>query len=128
MDKGEEVPQWAWDIAWGLVNDAEAQKVPYYAMEGEFDAARRQDASDIARAISQARSQAYEEIAAYVEGKGGNIPGAAVFAPLISRNRMPDMSGDPRERLSQTSRREFDDATRDLAQAILQKSYKVGET
>lgn len=78
----------------------------------------------MAKLMMQARAQAFEDIASYVEGKDGKIPAAAVFAPLVSQNRMPDMSGDHRARLSPPRRREFDDATRALSQAIRQHSQK----
>ena len=72
----------------------------------------------IARAILAAKAEERENIAAYVEGKGGVIPGAAVFAWLVSRNNQPCMSGDPRDRLHSHVRRNFDDATASLAAAI----------
>lgn len=62
--------------------------------------------------------QVKEAAARYIEGYGGVIPGAAVFAPMVSGNNQPCMSGDPRDRLHSHIRRQFDDATRALADAI----------
>lgn len=87
------------------------------------DTITRDDYRDDARAIipliyTAGRRAGREEAAAYVEGAGGVIPGAAVFAPLASGNNMPCMSGDPRERLPSHKRRAFDDATSALATSI----------
>lgn len=62
--------------------------------------------------------EAYERAARYIEGHGGVIPGANVFAHLVSGNPMPCMSGDGRDRLTRHTRRQFDDATRALADAV----------
>ena len=70
-----------------------------------------------ARLEEQVR-EAYERCAAYIEGKGGVLPGANVFAGLVSGNNQPCMSGDMRDRMHPPVRRRFDDATRTLAQAI----------
>ncbi len=67
---------------------------------------------------SAVRAKALEQAAAYIEGKGGVIPGASVFARLVSRNNQPCMSGDPRDRLNRLDRRAFDDAMAALADAI----------
>jgi hypothetical protein len=73
---------------------------------------------DTPAASSVDASGAVEAIARYVEGHGGVIPGTAVFAPLISGNNQPCMSGDGRDRLLPHKRRLFDDATSELAAAI----------
>jgi hypothetical protein len=57
-------------------------------------------------------------VADYIEGAGGKIPGASVFASLVSRNNQPCMSGDPRDRLNSLDRRAFDDAMSSLAADI----------
>jgi hypothetical protein len=59
-----------------------------------------------------------ELAARYIEGYGGVIPGANVFAPLISGNNQPCMSGDGRDRMHSHVRRQFDSATRALADAV----------
>jgi hypothetical protein len=60
-----------------------------------------------------------EEAASYIDGKGGEvIPGASVFASLVSRNNMPCMSGDPRDRLNRLDRRAFDERMTSLADAV----------
>ena len=60
-----------------------------------------------------------EAAAAYVDGNGGTvIPGATVFAALVSGNFQPCMSGDARDRLPPHTRRRFDDATHTLTRAI----------
>lgn len=68
--------------------------------------------------IQEAEEREREACARYVEGHGDVIPGSAVFAPLVSRNNMPCVSGDPRDRLHSHVRRSFDDATEALAAAI----------
>lgn len=78
----------------------------------------------IIRAMLAAEAAAIEKAAGYVEGAGGVIPGATVFAPLVSGNNMPCMSGDARDRLHPHKRRYFDDATKTLATAI--RSLKEG--
>ncbi len=65
-----------------------------------------------------------ERDAAYIEGKGGVIPGATVFVSVITGDRMPCMSGDARDKLSPHKRRQFDDATRDLATAIRSQGHE----
>ncbi len=54
----------------------------------------------------------------YIDGRNGVIPGATAFVPLIIGHNQPCMSGDMRDRLSPHKRRQFDDAARDLANAI----------
>lgn len=76
------------------------------------------DAETLAVALSQAYYLGLEDAARMVEGHGGVIPGSAVFASLVSRNNMPDMSGDPRNRMHSHTRRDFDDATDALASEI----------
>jgi hypothetical protein len=69
-----------------------------------------------------------EEAASYIDGKDGTvIPGASVFAPIVSRNNMPCMSGDARARLDRLDRRKFDDATASLADAVRNLIPKDGE-
>ena len=64
-------------------------------------------------------NEAIEAAAAYVDGNGGTvIPGATVFAALVSGNFQPCMSGDARDRLPPHTRRRFDAATHTLTQAI----------
>jgi len=64
-------------------------------------------------------NEAIEAAAAYVDGKGGTvIPGATVFAALVSGNFQPCMSGDARDRLPPHTRRRFDDATHTLTRDI----------
>lgn len=41
------------------------------------------------------------------------------FASLVSRNKMPDMSGDPRKRIPAHERRRFDDACEETADQLL---------
>jgi len=41
------------------------------------------------------------------------------FASLVSRNNMPDMSGDPRKRIPAHERRRFDDACEETADQLL---------
>lgn len=71
-----------------------------------------------ARHRKAAERQALERAAGYIEGAGGVIPGASIFAGLIAGNSQPDMSGDMRNRLHPPQRRQFDSITRQLAQAI----------
>lgn len=74
------------------------------------------------RFATQARAAGYragvEDAARYVDGGADTISGAAVFAPLVSGNNMPCMSGDGRDRMHAHKRRQFDDASRELATAI----------
>lgn len=64
-------------------------------------------------------NEAIEAAAAYVDGKGGTvIPGATVFAALVSGNFQPCMSGDARDRLHPHIRRRFDAATHTLTRDI----------
>lgn len=72
----------------------------------------------IQRREQQASEAMREKCAVYVEGAEGVIPGAAVFAGLISGNNQPCMSGDMRDRINPHTRRRFDDATQTLATAI----------
>ena len=74
----------------------------------------------------EARNSGIEEAARYVEGAGGVIPGASVFAPLVSGNNMPCMSGDARDRLHPNKRRYFDDATNSLSRGI--RALKAGRS
>jgi hypothetical protein len=92
---------------------------------------RAQIAADI-RALAHsngklALEEGLEAAARHVEGHGGTIPGATVFAPLVSGNNMPCMSGDARDRLHPNKRREFDDATKALARAIRSLAIEEGE-
>jgi hypothetical protein len=62
---------------------------------------------------------ALEAAAGYLDGRGGIvIPGTVAFAPLVSGNNQPCMSGNPADRLHPPQRRKFDDATATLAEAI----------
>lgn len=72
----------------------------------------------LARHRQAAEKAQQERDAGYIEGKGGVIPGATVFVSLITGENMPCMSGDARDKLNSHKRRQFDDATRDLATAI----------
>lgn len=77
---------------------------------------------DLAQAFARhrqaAEAAAIERAAAYVEGAGGVIPAASVFAALASGNNMPCMSGDARDRLHPHQRRQFDSAMHSLSTAI----------
>lgn len=76
-------------------------------------------AIDIPGQREAAARAALEAAAAYVDGKGGAvIPGATVFAALVSGNFQPCMSGDARDRLPVHIRRRFDAATDTLAHEI----------
>jgi hypothetical protein len=74
-------------------------------------------AIDIAAKLSPAELER-QKIVAWLRGDGGVIPGLAAFAPLVSGNSQPCMSGDPRDRLYPHTRRQFDDAIRAVADAI----------
>ncbi|MGE7204939.1 hypothetical protein ACQKJZ_04580 [Sphingomonas sp. NPDC019816] len=77
-----------------------------------------------ARHRQAAEKAQQERDAAYIEGKGGVIPGATVFVSLITGENMPCMSGDARDKLNPHKRRQFDDATRDLATAIRSQGHE----
>ncbi|WP_172839663.1 hypothetical protein [Sphingomonas sp. LK11] len=77
-----------------------------------------------ARHRQAAEKATRERDAAYIEGKGGVIPGATVFVSLITGENMPCMSGDARDKLNPHKRRQFDDATRDLATAIRSQGHE----
>ena len=79
---------------------------------------------DFARHRQAAEKAQQERDAAYIEGKGGVIPGATVFVSLITGENMPCMSGDARDKLNPHKRRQFDDATRDLATAIRSQGHE----
>ena len=57
MHKPDDVPSDVWSVAFNLVFDGQAERVPYYAMLCEVDAAREQDATAIARAILAERER-----------------------------------------------------------------------
>lgn len=95
-----------------------AASITYSLADERLILAGKADLSLPVQAFARHRIAALEAAARYVEGHGGAIPGAAVFAPLVSGNNMPCMSGDPRDRLFPHLRRRFDDATRALAAAI----------
>jgi len=78
------------------------------------------------RAMNQAADEALERAADYVEGTGGAIPGTNVFAPIVSGNNMPSMSGDNRDRMPTHLRQRFDTATNNLATAIRALKEGVG--
>ena len=105
----------AWERVCGLIGFTNRHLGGYVEISAN-------DMVKIVRAILEAEQRGAEKenkaIADYIEGKGGIIPGTAVFAPLVSRNNQPCMSGDPRDRLHSHTRRDFDDATSALAAAI----------
>lgn len=69
--------------------------------------------------IEQGRAEMREEAAKLLDGDGGKvIPLLAGFAPLVSGNNMPCMSGDARDRLRPHVRQRFDDGIASVAQAI----------
>jgi hypothetical protein len=78
----------------------------------------------LARHRQAAEKAQQERDAAYIEGKGGVIPGATVFVSVITGENMPCMSGDARDKLNPHKRRQFDDATRDLATAIRSQGHE----
>lgn len=84
--------------------------------EGRFDTHAAVEC--IASFRLAAEAAAFEKAAAYIEGKGGVIPGATVFISLITGSNQPCMSGDGRDHLHSHKRRQFDDATSTLATAI----------
>lgn len=101
---------------------AAAGACPFNIRWGRRAIAGEQDDNELVQAFAAHRQQAEDETrercAAYVEGKGGVIPGSTVFISLITGDSMPCMSGDGRDKLNSHKRRCFDDATRDLATAI----------
>lgn len=118
MTKPEDISEDVRKQAWGIYLKR-CDEVSRLAAEFE-----EEEVVDLlARAILAATEAERERIAAYIEGKGGVIPGAAVFAPLVSRNNQPCMSGDPRDRLHSHVRRVFDDATASLAAAIRTRTH-----
>lgn len=100
--KPEDIPQDIWD-------DLEGFRTQPFHWKGP---------EEVALLLAYAAKAEREACARYVEGHGDVIPGSAVFASLVSRNNMPCMSGDPRDRLHSHVRRSFDDATDALAAAI----------
>ncbi|WP_394659941.1 hypothetical protein [uncultured Novosphingobium sp.] len=88
------------------------------------DAVRDLFYASFARHRQAAEKAQQERDAAYIEGKGGVIPGATVFVSLITGENMPCMSGDARDKLNPHKRRQFDDATRDLATAIRSQGHE----
>ena len=54
----------------------------------------------------------------WLRGDGGKIPGLSAFARLVSGNNMPAMSGDDRDRLRASERREFDATINHICAAI----------
>lgn len=96
---------------------------PLYSGAALLDAHQR--GKDEGRAIG--RREGMEEAADYVAGTGGVIPGASVYAPLVSGNNQPCASGDPRDRIPNLLRRRFDYATSSLAHAIRAKAQEVTE-
>ncbi len=106
MTLREKVARAIFDTNPPFADSAETERAWMYVREEAHDAA------DAAIAI------VLEAAAEYVEGKGGVIPGSAVFGTLVSGNPMPDMSGDPRNRMLPHIRRRFDDATRELGNGI----------
>ncbi len=69
-----------------------------------------------------------EAIVAWLRGDGGRIPALAAFAPLVSGNRMPDMSGDARNRLHEPQRRDFNDVVLSLCAAIERGEHLKGKS
>lgn len=66
----------------------------------------------------EAREQALEDAARMIDGSDGMIPYSTAFVPLILGHNQPCMSGDMRDRLHPSKRRQFDDAAKALAAAI----------
>ena len=105
------------------VREVIAEAIPCNIVYG-----RPQAADEIIRALAAAGFRilgkdevdqvTLEKAADYIEGAGGVIPATVGFAPLVSGNRQPCMSGDGRDRLHTHVRRDFDDATSSLAAAI----------
>lgn len=89
---------------------------------GEYDDLPAMRAIVLSRQAAEKAQQ--ERDAGYIEGKGGVIPGATVFVSLITGDNMPCMSGDARDKLNPHKRRQFDDATRDLAIAIRSQGHE----
>lgn len=69
-----------------------------------------------------------EAIVAWLRGDGGRIPALAAFAPLVSGNRMPDMSGDARNRLHGPQRRDFDNVVFSLCAAVERGDHLKGKS
>lgn len=69
LDKPDDIPQDVWDVAWDLVCDAEAEKVPYYAMSDEITVARKLDTLYIARALMAAKAEEREACALVAEAE-----------------------------------------------------------
>ena len=82
------------------------------------DEIRRQAAAALSAATPGIEARVRAEVADYLDGSDGKIPMLSVFAPLVSGNNMPDMSGDARNRLLPHVRRRFDDAMQAIAAAI----------
>lgn len=96
--------------------------IPKRILSGEADDHSLVQA--FARHRQAAEKAQQERDAGYIEGKGGVIPGATVFVSLITGDNMPCMSGDARDKLNPHKRRQFDDATRDLAIAIRSQGHE----
>ena len=58
------------------------------------------------------------KVVAWLRGDGGVIPALSAFAPLVTGNPMPDMSGDNRNRMHAHQRRQFDQTIDWLCKAI----------
>lgn len=69
LDKPDDIPQDVWDVAWDLVCNGEAEKVPYYAMSDEITVARKLDTLYIARAIIAAKTEEREACLAEVRAE-----------------------------------------------------------
>lgn len=67
-----------------------------------------------ARTVQQERA----DVVAWLIGSNGNIPALSHFASLVSGNRMPDMSGDHRNRLRPHVREQFDRLMQELGIAV----------
>mgnify|MGYP006921311973 CR=1 FL=1 len=59
-----------------------------------------------------------QEIVEWLRGDDNKIPALAAFAPLVSGNNMPSMSGDNRDRLHPHIRRRYDAVIVSICNAI----------
>lgn len=59
-----------------------------------------------------------KQIVAWLRGDDDKIPALAAFAPLVSGNNMPSMSGDNRDRLHPHIRRRYDATIASICDAI----------
>lgn len=66
-------------------------------------------------------------VVAWLRGDGGVIPALAAFAPLVSGNNQPCMSGDLRDRIRPWDRRMFDDTIRAICDAIERGKHLTNE-